>query len=151
MVREITMRLIKQSGPHCLVTSAAMILDTDPEIIHKEIGGDGTSIVWEPNGMRGIHIQEIQDCCKRRSKMIAPIEMTPYLAPDAEHQPFRVFPEKLELLRFTNHIINHRAILITPNHAVAWDGENVFDPQGFIKSIFEYNVQEAWVLCDLIL
>jgi len=142
------MKLIKQTGPYCLVASAAMILDTTIEQLHAEICSDGTEIWWPPTSMRGIHIQEIQDCCLRRSSCLYPIEMNPLLCPDhtGNFSPRECYSEDIRLPRFRNEVMLKRAILITENHAVAWDGSNVFDPKGFVKSFRDYTFYEAWIL-----
>ena len=147
------MRLIKQSGPHCLVTSAAMILDTTPEQLHSEIGTTGEDIWWPPSHMRGIHIQEIQDCCLRRNRCLYPIEINPLLAPDSTGlcEARECYPEKVRLPRLKTELRFSRAILITDNHAVAWDGRQLFDPKGFIKSFEDYQIHEAWVLAQVMM
>ena len=144
------MRLLKQNGPFCLVYSTAMVLDEDPEVLHKEIGTNGTEIWWGDCYMRGIHIQEIQDCCTRRGKCLYNIELYPYLCPTEDHSPKLCYPQHMCVNRFRESLTRTRAILITENHAVAWDGTMVYDPKGFIKSFDEYLFKEAWLLTDLI-
>ena len=142
-----TMNLIKQTGPFCLVASAAMILDTTVEQLHREIGTDGTEIWW-PNHMRGIHIQEIQDCCLRRNKCLYPIEMNPLLAPNEFADPKACLNPIYVTERLRLSVLDRRAILITDNHAVAWNGKEVYDPKGFVKSFndYPYIFKEAWIL-----
>ena len=122
-----------------------MILDTSPEILHEEIGMHGIEIWWMPDHLRGIHIQEIQDCCMRRRHCIYPIEKNPHLCPEGDFEPKSIWTGNLKG-KLLNAIACKRAILITPNHAVAWDGSDVYDPKGFIKSFDDYEIQEAWVL-----
>ena len=141
------MNLIKQNGPFCLVASAAMILDTTIEQLHKEIGHDGTEIWWPPNHMRGIHIQEIQDCCLRRNTCLYPVEREPLLAPDDQTEPRGYMSNPI--IRLYYAIFLHPAILITYNHAVAWNGSMVFDPKGVVASFGDYSFSEAWILGNI--
>lgn len=47
----------------CLLDSFAMCLDIDPAIITKELGHDGSQIIWpghyDPYCRRGFHIDEM--------------------------------------------------------------------------------------------
>jgi len=140
------MNLIKQTGPFCLVASAAMILDTTVEELHHEISHDGTE-EWWPGHMRGVHIQEIQDCCLRRGKCLYIIEREPMIAPNDAYEPKTYVIHQED--RFWLAIYRHRAILIKDNHAVAWDGIVVHDPRGFTNP-YTPIFHEAWILGDLI-
>ena len=144
------MKLIKQTGPYCLVTSAAMLLDTTTEILHAEIGMTGTDIWWPPNLMRGIHIQEIQTCALNRGYCFSPIEVNPHLCPGTNPtlEPKAIWTGNL-VAEFHSKIVCRKAILITHNHAVAWDGDIVYDPKGFLKSFNDYEFIEAWLLCRI--
>ena len=145
------MKLIKQSGPFCLVASAAMILDTTIEELHKEIGHDGTEFWWEGK-MRGIHIQEIIMCVRRRNKSLTPIEMFPtvsYLSDGCD--PKMIFNVPHAEVRFYMMIRDHRGILVGETdsgnpHACAWDGMKVFDPRGWIYDLSDFNIRECWLL-----
>jgi hypothetical protein len=144
------MQLIKQYGPYCLVTSAAMCLGVDPEAIHKFIGHDGTSIAFPPSGMKGVHIQEIIDYAMVIGKTFFPIDLHPAISPDEHTEPKPIYRHVVAKDRFPRVIRGRVGILITPGHAVAWDGGVVLDPKGFRKSISEYTVHEAWLMADLI-
>ena len=140
------MNLIKQDGPYCLVASAAMILDASITELHLEIGQDGTNVWWPPAWLRGIHIQEIQDCCLRRKKCLYNIELHPHLCPRDDFDPRAIFAPTYAQQRFYIHLSGMRAILITDRHACAWDGERVYDPNGYIRNYCDYKFNEAWVL-----
>ena len=145
------MKLIKQNGPHCLVTSAAMCLDVDVGIIHKMIGCDGTQILWQnPPRMRGIHIQEILDVALAYGKCFYPIEMYPEIAPDYYTESKRIYNDDLAHVRFLKSVYGKTAIFIVDGHAVAYDGEKVYDPRGFNAGVGDYKIIEAWVMSDLI-
>jgi hypothetical protein len=140
------MQLIKQKGPFCLATSCAMILDLTTEKVHDYIGHDGTEIWWPPTGMRGVHIQEIKEICYFYNTLLYQVDRRPMSAPDEHTVPKPVYTEEFAEAIFKDSISARRAILITPGHAVAWDGGQVYDPKGFIKSYEDYpSITEAYI------
>ena len=141
------MELIKQTGPHCLATSAAMALGVTSNIIHQFIGHDGTEIWWPPRSMRGVHMQEIQEYAMSIGKMFAPYEINPAIAPDMETEAREIGRTKSAFLAGIKH---HRGIIITPTHAIAFLGLQGYDPNGFYRSVMMYDVLEAWILTSLI-
>lgn len=141
------MKLIKMNGPYCLVASAAMLLETTIEQLHKEIGHDGTEIWWPPAHMRGVHIQEIQECFLRRGSCLYPFTPVPEIAPDLDTEP-KPLPERH--LALNHHLAGRWAILIIEGHAMAWDGSFVYDPRGKI-SVLDFNVLEAWIVGRLLI
>lgn len=147
------MRLFKQQTPNCLLYSAAMVLDVEPEILIKEIGHDGQEIWWPEveNGKRGMHIQEIMDCFWHRGFGLVLIEKMPRSAPYGHDELARVVldPNRIET-RFLYHLYNRRAILISQSHACAWDGSQVYDPNGKVTyNIGGYGFIEAWIMTRL--
>lgn len=151
------MKLLKQKGSTCLIYSAAMVLDVTPEEIIKYIGHNGEEIIWKdmnsPHNLRGVHIQELQDFAKTKGLVFAHIEGLPSIGPDKKHSKV-IFNEDVGIRRFESWIDGRKAIIIVSAsksmHAVAWDGEKVFDPRGYIKSIDEYDVYEGWLLAKMI-
>ena len=143
------MKLLKMAGHDCLLYSAAMVLDTEPAILISEIGHDGSEVWWEghphPFCRRGIHIQEVQDCAIRRQQIFYPYEAMPCSAPK-NGKPKAIWSWEIAKKRFLDHITGKTGLLITPTHAVAWDGNMVYDPIGRISKIDNYLVREAWVL-----
>ena len=144
------MNLIKQDGPYCLVTSAALVLDVQPSDIHDHIGHNGTEIWWPPDGKRGIHIQEIQRFAMSIGKIFAPLDVYPTIAQDQTTTPKEIYTRELASRLFEIALLGHRGILIMENHAVAFQGHTCYDPQGFIKSIEYYEIRQAWLVANLI-
>ncbi len=145
------MKLLKMRGNDCLLYSAAMILDEDPRTLEKEIGHDGSAIWWPqvklPYSHRGYHIQEIIDCCIKRGFGLVPIEAHPcsasYLAPT----DIKILsPPDQAMERFQRLIANRRGILLGKRHACAWDGSQVYDPNGRIIDLNQFEVRECWIL-----
>jgi len=127
-----------------------MCLDTTPEIIHDFIGHDGTDIWWPPHNMQGIHIQEIQQYAMSVGKMFAPYESFPMSAPDYETEPKAIFDPETAANLFSNAIIGRTGIIVVEGHAIAFSGLTAYDPKGFIKSVADYEIREAWILTKLI-
>ena len=141
------MKLIKQSGPDCLVTSAAMCLNVEPAYIWEYLGTDGHEIWWPPSGMRGLHIQEIIDIALTLGKPFYPIEYNPMIAPSLDVEPKEIFQsDKKE--RFLSHVRAGVSILILHGHACACDGTHVYDPRGYIFDLENLDGQiiEAWIM-----
>ena len=106
------MKSLKQKGPRCLVWSAAMLFDVEPETIMDFVGHDC---------LTGIHMQELQAFAVSRNKVLAPFEPEPML----EDRPVAAWKEQPWL--------KHKGIMLGQTskgnfHAVAWDGHTVFDP-----------------------
>jgi hypothetical protein len=150
------MKLLTQNDkePNCLVYAAAMILNADVEDILSSIGHRGQEMVWPgrdwPTCLAGVHIQEIQDVAYKYGKCFYPIEFEP-TSRCSEGAPAHFSYKNRNLkLRMMNYLIDKRAILVGKTHAVAWDGEQVYDPNGMIYEIelfmLERKLIEAWVL-----
>jgi len=169
------MKLLTQVGETCMLYSAAMLLDITTEMVIKEIGHDGSEILWPKNDKHldmcaAYHIQEIQDICMGRGYALASIEVWPIYGPNMDEflEVYHKQNDDLTVERFFNCIKNRKALLIlecnedTKNenrtHACAWDGKNIYDPNGSIyppedlESVYEadWNIREAWILTKLI-
>lgn len=169
------MKLLKQVGDTCMLYSVAMLFDITPEVVIKELGHDGSEIWWpcnayHPDMSRSYHIQEIQDMCIGRGYALANIEVWPVMGPRMKEfrEAFEGQSDDKTIERFFNHIKGHKGILIlrqndselehAPTHACAWDGENIYDPNGKVyppedlESGYkdDWNIQEAYILTKMI-
>lgn len=154
------MKLIKMpiGEPLCLLYSAAMLLSEDPKVLINEIGETGLKLWWifEHGNMRyrGHHIQEIIDCCIRRNRSLMPIDYLPNMSPRPGIKPKLIGDYEKLKNRFYTIIKGRPGILIGKskaniNHACGWDGEKVYDPNGEIYSINDFNIMECWILTNL--
>lgn len=149
------MKLLTMDKPLCLLYSAAMVLDEEPEALISEIGHDGMEIWWpefkDDRQYRAHNISEIIDCCFRRNKALMPIQGQPLQAPPGgEPRPTYDFPIK----RFLDYLFNRRAIMIGQTalgngHAWAWDGTHHYDPRGEVSADFSGFIRTAWILTSL--
>jgi len=118
-----------------MLYSAAMVLEIDPRILAKILGHDGTEKV---NGYHvGIHFQEIQQYALSIGKHFYTVEAAPYQAGPDVPAPVTDFYQK----------IYGRGIMVNDSHAVAYEYDSVYDPQGRIYPVNEFQVMEAYVLC----
>ena len=125
------------SGYNCLLASAAMVLDVHPDVLIKLIGHDGKKIIFpellETINTREFHTQEITDCAFEYGYAVTEIEALPCLTPngkDAYIVDFNVSNERRFWLHADGHIGIFTGRIKELGHAVAWDGEMIFDPRG---------------------
>ena len=121
----------------CFIYSAAMVLDTTTENIINIIGHTGETKVFEGSGTKcckGVHYQELIDCAMSLGLVLVHIEANPRVG-NIHGDSIEVFEPKDGEKRFTNYITKHKSILTgmyPPNkvHALACDGEYIYDPCG---------------------
>ncbi len=154
------MKLLRQKGHKCVLYSAAMVLDIDPEILEKELGHDGLAVQYpdlpEPSCFRSHHMQEILDSFISRGYGLMLIELMPRSGPQGRPDLFhKIFDDVKGVLRFLEVLKGRHAILIGQNpesggnHAYAWDGSKVFDPLGRYLEIDKIPIREAWIVVNL--
>jgi hypothetical protein len=136
-----------------------MILDIKPETLIKEIGHDGSEIIWPQLtghvAQKGFHIQEILDCFWRRGFTLTQIVAYPCSLPYGDTidlKPHILWNNDFAKERFKRIIHDREGIIlgrisIGQMHACAWDGENIYDPRGRIYGIETGDLQigECWL------
>jgi hypothetical protein len=85
------MQLMKQPNRwSCLTTSFAMVLNITYDELIKEIGHDGSKLMWpdlpDPMCRQSFHIQELILCCYRRGLAVIPFEIYPIAGPSPHPQ-----------------------------------------------------------------
>lgn len=142
------------SGVHqCLVYSLAMLLGEDVDVLIQELGHDGMRRVFPgrvPHCYNGHHVQEIIDVCIKRNVWLTPIEVFPRFASAmAPSDWLGVYQMQEAGERFECLAKKRRGILIGQykgrGHAVAWDGNICFDPNGIKYELHEFNPSELWI------
>ena len=153
------MKLLKQLTPSCVLYSAAMMLNEEPENLAKEIGHDGMERWWpdlpSPSCFRGVSVQEIQDVCFARGLGLVHIHAFPCIAPivaPLEDKPLFDMGRATE--RFLKMVHGKVGMFLgqAPSgvlHAVAWDGHKCFDPNGRMYGLSDFPVKEAWLLVTM--
>lgn len=152
------MKLILQKNRwSCVVTSFAMVLDVPVLSILEIVKHDGSEIYWpelpEPNCRRGFHIQEMIDVCYLLGALVTPFQARPTSISAGANflripQTF-VSPEERITRALTKKGILIGETLDGQKHAVAWDGERVFDPAGGISDIALFQIETFWMVTIL--
>lgn len=152
------MRMLKMLTHSCVLYSAAMLLNEEPQNLAKEIGHDGLAVRWpEQTGaarLQGISMQEIQDVCIGRGFGLVKIDALPYATPAEGIEAKPVYSLEEAQARFNKIITDRRGILIGQTasgmmHAVAWDGHQCYDPVGRVYPTPSFGITEAWLLASL--
>jgi len=144
-------------GVHqCLVYSLAMLLDESVDALIQELGHDGMEVVFPqypvPHCYQGHHIQEIVDLCFTRGYSLTLVEYMPRYASARNPADWRcLYETDVASKRFAKMIKGRKGILVGQNHqgnghACAWDGNIVWDPNGYQYHLSSFRVQECWVL-----
>lgn len=128
-----------------------MALDMD-----IDLGHDGSEIIWDglPDNYsrRNFHIQEIIDFCWKRGILLVPIEPCPASIPPVEGVAPYIIPFENPDERFSEYIKGNIAVFegvmqeTKKRHAVAWDGEKIFDPSGKIVTFHNFAVETCWLI-----
>ena len=147
----------KQNEPNCLVYSAAMVMNIDPEKIFEITGHRGQEVWWkETTGhqmLRGFHIQEIINVGLQMGYALVPYDKYPFSAPDGMHDKARMIDTEYNCeFNFYHILTKANAILISSSHAVAWDcvEQKCYDPNGLIYEIEKFkNLWQAWLVFEI--
>lgn len=142
-------------GAHqCLVFSLAMLLEEDVTVLLQELGHDGMVKVFDgpiPQCYNGHHIQEIIEICCERGHSLTPIEFFPrYASARNPSQWLPLYHADNAPARFRQLTRGKKGLLIGQyrdrGHAVAWDGNICFDPNGVKYPLSDFVPQECWLL-----
>lgn len=138
------MELQKQPNDwSCLPTAFAMTLDMPVEQIIEELGHDGSEVIFpnleDPYSRRSFHPQELLDICILRDYGVIPVEREPSCEVQGHVYKLSLSKRRLDyyLVNYTNCILIGTSQSGKP-HAVAWNGERVFDPNGKIYGITNF-------------
>lgn len=134
-----------------------MALEIDQFILRDMIGHDGSKILWpalpEPQRRRAFHVQEMTEPAFSVGKLICEIEEQPVFAP---YYGEAVSEVKMPESRFSDWLARSIGVIgcatkQNQRHAVAWDGNLIFDPAGTVLTLesMPYKPFILWVLIDL--
>src|SRR5262245_42212493 len=141
----------------CLLTSFAMVLETNIDEIVASVGHDGSEVVWpnlpEPECRRSFHIQEMIDFAWEQGYAVTQFQAQPVMRPDPN--------ESLVYVQYTNpqarvrRILQDRRAVLTGlaggrRHAVAWDGKFILDPNGQVYALDRFVLDIAWLCTKII-
>ncbi len=152
------MKLLKQSrSGDCLLYSVAMLLEIMPGQLVEELTHNGQDVWWpeltHPYCIRGIHIQEIIDCFWRRGMVMMPIEAIPKICPRGLDgcEAKTIYTQADGYERLKDYMLGRRALITGESknrvpHACAWNGFQVYDPNGYIYALEDFRIWEAWII-----
>ena len=129
-----------------------MILDIPVVELLQELGHDGSAIWWpEAVGskrQRGFHIQELTDMCWKKGFSVTWIDSLPQAQPDENFEPKSYTTEETQMQRMQGYLDNNIGVITTENnHAVAWDGKQIYDPGGKVYPMKpDFRIREFWLI-----
>ena len=133
--------MIHQTQPNhwtCLPTSFAIVLGCEVSEIFDYLKHDGSDVLWpdlpEPMCRRSFHIQEMYDFCLDRNYAVTPFVPVMGIAPIGG----LVMTVKDE--RIVERMSHYQGVLTGHTHAVAWSGDQVFDPSNVFTEGIEFEV-----------
>jgi len=114
----------------CLPTAFAIALDIDVKKITDYLMHDGSEIwfpdLHEPMNRRGFHTSEMFDFCWFSfgiKAMMVPAKVRLWTPDKSTHHD--VYNNDDRVKKYMSH---GKCVIIEPTHAVAWDGQKVYDP-----------------------
>lgn len=132
-----------------------MVLSYDVDKLIALLGHDGSEIAWpqfeEPLCRRGFHIQELIFIAWRNfSRTFTPFEAIPLLrCRDGEVIDIPSLPAPTwrmpEVMQHSWGIITGATMRGQP-HAVAWDGEQIYDPNGTTYPVDQFLLETYWMM-----
>ena len=142
------MTYVGQRGQTCLIAALAMVWDIKFEEVVKMIGHTGVP--------QGIHNQEVVDAILKQGMAMVIIEAHPAIVDPLTKKIESMWTENQRDRRFEEYLKNRKAVLIGVNkqgapHAVAYDGEDVFDPASSVRYPLEdFTIKEAWLFFHIL-
>lgn len=141
-----TMSLQLQPSRHsCLATAFAMALDINVDDLIHDLGHDGSRLLFPelgPFGVCGHHIQELLDYCLRNGIKVVTIDALPLSKYRGTEDRYYMSEEQTNE-RMAHYIENYYGVLAGStlngvNHAVAWNGQDIYNPSGIVEKNFEH-------------
>jgi hypothetical protein len=155
MSKQLNLTLLLQPNAwSCLPTAFAMVLQTTPAAIFEYLEHDGSEIIWpdkpEPLRRRSFHIQEMFDFCIAQYVYPVAIEALPCIYPGEVCEDEKEILEIERVVDIEQYLVRRPGVLVGEyegnRHAVAWDGELVFDPTGYKYQINEFGLETFYAL-----
>ncbi len=144
-----------QNNWSCFLASFARCLNEPMEKLIREIGHDGSEILWPerrpPNCYRGFHHQELIDCCLRRGVSVTCVEALPVLAGPPDKL---IYPHEVAYLRIYQYIRESKRCVIGGEihgnrHAVACIRQTLYCPnqgQQCLSVLDDWSIKEVYIL-----
>jgi len=126
--------LIQKPNEHnCIIYSMAMLLNTSVEDLELRLGNLGNQKIWPtlpmPYCYRSYHIQEIIFVAYQLGYAMICFYKNIYLSPTPPYTGTQI-PIIVPRAHILKLLRGSRALLITERHAMAWNIDQVYDPNG---------------------
>lgn len=146
--------MILQNSPNawsCLPTAFAIALEVPVQQVIADIGHDGSEIIFdgypEPLCRRGFHTSELIDyCLVIHGLYVSLIPLAVRLWTSDNRMFFDIYSKEDSERRFECYLDYKRVVFLEPTHAVAYDGEKVYDPRGYERSMASLRVQNVMLI-----
>jgi hypothetical protein len=139
----------------CAITAFAMAMGMNVKELMTYFP-DGDQVFWpelERHNCRGHHVQELVDFAVENEFAVTEIHANPVFS---HHDPVvggvtkPIFTEEKLVERITKYMSNNWGVItgvkgFNAGHAVAWDGESVYDPCGEISKDATLNIQSFYI------
>ena len=135
----------------CFATSVAMVLDIPLDKFFRLVGHDGSENIWpnkkDPHRRRGIHPQEAMLACAKLGYSMVPLERNPFVM---DYDPGACEICHCKRIKVIQAPFDHllpltQGVMRFGSHAVAWDGKNIFDPNGTVRMLHDLPDQYFWI------
>ena len=142
---------------NCLLYCAAYHLGVSCEKLMEELKHDGTEILWHEytdcRRMKGFPLPEIVDLFFMRGYLLAPIMLSPMIAPGTDAKPVHLWTPEHCGKRYYNMTSGKRAIITglvgEIGHAIILDRDKYIDPRtgkSETSTPDDFRIQEAYIL-----
>jgi len=138
----------------CLLASFAMALGVEVRTITDLVGHDGSEIWWpelpDPERRRSFHVQEMIRVAIRLGWATTPVEGRPCSSPGSIAPPREVHVQGFEEIFYSGvGVLTGVGKFSDRPHAAAWDGKEVYDPNGAVYGAEEFEIETFWMLTVL--
>lgn len=148
--------LTMEKGDNCLIFSFAMVLGMDPDLLQVKIGHDGLKDVGGTKPC-GYHMQELIDVALHVGYAVTPIEAFPASRIPGRQDDFEINFKPDNGTRFLRYLYDNQGVLAGKSksgigHAIAWDGDYVYDPKGQVCTISQHkglDIQTFWMISKI--
>ncbi len=140
MIADGAMLIVDSVEPHvdCVLCSLASVLRVKRDTLAQSMGTDGTEIILpDAEGKqkyKGVLLDEVVRYCVEIGVTCTPMSTAIYIdTPDGQE----LILDEMELPEFEERYMKGREGILFGKgkfdgyHAVAWDGENILDPNGY--------------------
>lgn len=135
-----------------------MILEEDVSELCKELGHDGSEILWpgfpEPKCRKCFNINEMVDISRRRGFWVMPIDAFPLSVPQPGSQRHEIWPESFCDFRIKNALSMYNGVLLGEinerRHAICWYEQVAYCPsRGIISLDDKFEIETLWAMCRM--